>query len=70
MTKIKSSYSLNADLNNAIGRLATQLGQSNSQLVENILRENEHLRKLAYEFALAKEMPDYELKEKNKHIPA
>jgi hypothetical protein len=70
MTKIRSSYTLNIDLNNAIGRLATQLGQSNSQLVENILRENEHLRKLAYEFTMAKEMPDYEIKKEDNKIPA
>lgn len=59
MTKIKRSYTINADLDNAIGRLSTRLGQSNSQLVENILRKDQEIDKLLKQIRAIEEMPDY-----------
>lgn len=59
MTKIKRSYTINTDLDNAIGRLSTRLGQSNSQLVENILRKDQEIDKLLKQIRAIEEMPDY-----------
>jgi hypothetical protein len=59
--KIKSTFHLSADLNNAIGRLATITGQTNSELVESILRDDGELRKLAHEFTQAKELVEEEV---------
>lgn len=70
MTKIKRSYTINADLDNAIGRLANRLGQSNSQLVENTLRSNESINKLIIEFQMAEDIPDYNNKQISNKIPA
>lgn len=56
MTKIKRSYTINADLDNAIGRLSTRLGQSNSQLVENILRKDQEIDKLLKQIRAMEEM--------------
>lgn len=70
MTKIKRSITINADLDNAIGRLATRIGQSNSQLIENILRTDDRINKLTTEFQTADEIPDYNSIPIPKKIPA
>jgi len=69
MTKIKRSYTINPDLDNAIGRLSTKFGQSNSQLIENILRKDQELGKLLEQIHAMEEMPDY-IPKLNKKIPA
>jgi len=69
MTKIKRSYTINPDLDNAIGRLSTRLDQSNSQLIENILRKDQEIGKLLEQIQAMEEMPDYAPKLKKK-IPA
>ena len=59
MTKIKRSYTIDLDLDNAIGRLATRLEQSNSQLIGNILRKDPEIEKLLKQIHSIKDMPDY-----------
>jgi hypothetical protein len=59
MTKIKRSFTIDLDLDNAIGRLATKLGQSNSQLIGNILRKDPEIEKLIDQIHNMQEMPDY-----------
>jgi len=64
MTKIKISSTINADLHNVIGRLATKLGQSNSQLIENILRKDPKISAMLAELQQAEEIPDYVIPKK------
>jgi hypothetical protein len=59
MTKIKRSYTIDLDLDNAIGRLASRLGQSNSQLIGNILRDDPEMKQLLKQIHTMKEMPDH-----------
>jgi len=70
MTKIKTSITINADLANAIGRLATVLGQSNSQLIENILRKHPKIDMILNELQMAEEMPDYIKPKLKREVPA
>jgi len=70
MTKIKRSITINADLDNAIGRLATVLDQSNSQLIENILRKHPKIDMILNELQMAEEMPDYIKPELKRKVPA
>lgn len=59
MTKVRKSITINADLENVIGRLATKLDQSNSQLIENVLRNDPQLNKMLAELQSAEEIPDF-----------
>ena len=59
MTKIKRSYTIDLDLDNAIGRLATILGQSTSSLIGNILRDDPEIKKLLQQLHATQDMPDY-----------
>jgi len=59
MTKIKKSITINADLDNALGRLSTRLDQSNSQLIELILRKDDRIDALLTQLNNMDEMPDH-----------
>ena len=59
MTKIKRSYTIDLDLDNAIGRLATRLEQSNSALIGHILRDDPEIKKLLEQIRAAPRMPDF-----------
>ena len=65
MTKIKRSITINADLDNVTARLATILGQSKSQLIENILRIDPKINKMLIELRTAEEPPAYQISEVN-----
>jgi len=69
MTKTKISITVNADLDNVTARLATKLGQSKSQLIENILRESPECKPLLKELIMAKDPPAYKKLELNQTIP-
>lgn len=66
MTKIKRSYTIDMDLDNAVGRLATRLGQSNSQLIGNIIRNDKKITEMLEQLYSIKSMPDYTPKQNEK----
>ncbi len=69
MTKIKRSVTISAELDNVISRVASQLQQSTSQLIEFRLREDPQIKTMLDQLRKASDPPSNEIR-KRKVLPA